>query len=586
MSSEAPPAVATCMACSKVDAGPRRFVHNPTMPWVVVLSCLLQLSFLPRALAESEDASDDSVEEYVVDPDVPSGKELEEMGARIGRIFLDKQNVFDTLREDEDRFLYRIANRWHVLTRDSVLRQQLLFREGDPYSERLVAESARILRRNDYLYTAVVEPLRYDNGTVDIVVRTRDLWTLIPGISISRSGGQNKSRVSLSESNLLGRGTRVRLSYMEDVDRQSTNFELSDEHLGASWLSFYLGLSDSSDGSTARLRAEKPFYALDTRRSWGLELLDDLREDRLYDIGEEIAEYRHESDFYTAFGGWSAGLTNGWVRRWTAGIVYDNQRFSEVPDLDPDLLSVVPESRRLVYPFVGLQILEDRFTTTSNRDQIGRTEDFNLGTQLRARLGYASEGLGSDRNSIIYSVDASRGYGDINRKALILSADASGRIDDGSSANSTVGVGARYYNQITSKRLFFMTLDAQRGHNLDLDNPLEIGGDIGLRGYPLRYQSGDASVLFTIEQRYFTDWYPFRLARVGGAVFADVGRTWGENPVEGSSLGWLRDIGFGLRLGPTRGGAGDVVHLDIAFPLDGDPSIDKVQILLESKGSF
>lgn len=578
--------MATCMACSKADDGPRRFVGNLPMPLFVVLSCLLQPSFLPRALAETEDPSDDSVEEYVVDPDVPSGKKLEEMGARIGRIFLDKENVFDTSREDEDRFLYRIANRWHVLTRDSVLRQQLLFREGDLYSERLVAESARILRRNDYLYTAVVEPLRYDNGNVDIVVRTRDLWTLIPGISVSRSGGQNKSRVSLSESNLLGRGSRVRLSYMEDVDRQSTNFEFSDEHLGASWLSFYLGLSDSSDGSTARLRAEKPFYALDTRRSWGLELLDDLREDRLYDIGEEIAEYRHESDFYTAFGGWSAGLENGWVRRWTAGIAYDNQRFSEVPEPDPDLLTVVPESRRLVYPFVGLEILEDRFTTTSNRDQIGRTEDFNLGRQLRARLGYASEGLGSDRNSIIYSVDASRGYGDIDRKALILSADASGRIDDGSSANSTLGVGARYYNQITSKRLFFMTLDARRGHNLDLDNPLEIGGDVGLRGYPLRYQSGDASVLFTIEQRYFTDWYPFRLARVGGAVFADVGRTWGENPVQGSSLGWLRDIGFGLRLGPTRGGASNVVHLDIAFPLDGDPSIDKVQILLESKGSF
>jgi hemolysin activation/secretion protein len=131
-----------------------------------------------------------------------------------------------------------------------------------------------------------------------------------------------------------------------------------------------------------------------------------------------------------------------------------------------------------------------------------------------------------------------------------------------------------------------MTLDATRGHNLDLDNPLEIGGDTGLRGYPLRYQSGDASMLFTVEQRYFTDWYPFRLARVGGAVFADVGRTWGDNPVQGSSLGWLRDVGFGLRLGPTRGAAGDVIHLDIAFPLDGDPSIDKVQILLESKGSF
>ena len=29
-----------------------------------------------------------------------------------------------------------------------------------------------------------------------------------------------------------------------------------------------------------------------------------------------------------------------------------------------------------------------------------------------------------------------------------------------------------------------------------------------------------------------------------------------------------------------------MVHLDIAFPLDGDGSIDEVQVLLESKRSF
>jgi hemolysin activation/secretion protein len=532
-------------------------------------------------------AGDESPElTYNVDPDIPDGARLEAMGARIGRIVLDKQNVFDTSRKDEDTFLYRLANRWHILTRDSVIFQQLLFREGDLFSQRLVDESGRILRRNEYLYTAVVEPLRYADGTVDIIVRTRDLWTLMPGISISRSGGENKSRASISESNLLGRGSKIRLSYTDDVDRESTNFEFSDEHLGKGWLSFYLGLSDKSDGSTAQLRMKSPFYALDTRWSAGFEFLDDSREDRLYDLGEEIAEYQHESDYYTAFGGWSAGLQNGWVRRWTAGIVYDDQSFSPVPEPDPDLLTVLPENRRLLYPFIGLEILEDGYTTTSNRDQIGRTEDFNLGKQLRARLGFASDHLGSDRNSLIYSIEASRSYGDINRKALIVSADASGRIDDGSSANAVIGAGARFYNQITSKRLFFMTLDARSGHNLDLDNPLEIGGDNGLRGYPLRYQSGDASLLFTIEQRYFTDWYPFRLARVGGAIFADVGRTWGDNPVQGSSLGWLKDVGFGLRLGPTRGGADEVLHIDIAFPLDGDPSIDDVQILLESKGSF
>ncbi len=90
----------------------------------------------------------------------------------------------------------------------------------------------------------------------------------------------------------------------------------------------------------------------------------------------------------------------------------------------------------------------------------------------------------------------------------------------------------------------------------------------------------------TAEQRYFTDWYPFRLFRVGGAIFADVGRTWGENPVGGAPAGWLKDIGVGLRLGSTRSTGRDVVHIDIAFPLDGDPSIDDVQFLLESKRSF
>ena len=92
--------------------------------------------------------------------------------------------------------------------------------------------------------------------------------------------------------------------------------------------------------------------------------------------------------------------------------------------------------------------------------------------------------------------------------------------------------------------------------------------------------------VFTIEQRFFTDWYPFRLARVGMAVFADAGRVWGENPLGGEPLGWLTDVGFGFRLAPTRSSARKMIHIDIAFPLDGDDTIDNVQILVQSKRSF
>ena len=131
-----------------------------------------------------------------------------------------------------------------------------------------------------------------------------------------------------------------------------------------------------------------------------------------------------------------------------------------------------------------------------------------------------------------------------------------------------------------------MTLEASRGQNLDLDNVLQLGGDTGLRGFPLRYQSGESKLLLSAEQRYFIDWYPLKLARVGGAVFADIGRTWGNNSLGRPAAGWLKDVGFGLRLVPTRSSGRDVIHVDIAFPLDGDASIDDVQFLVESKRSF
>ena len=69
-----------------------------------------------------------------------------------------------------------------------------------------------------------------------------------------------------------------------------------------------------------------------------------------------------------------------------------------------------------------------------------------------------------------------------------------------------MSVSARWYNQQTDQRTFFATLSGTWGHRLDLENPVDLGGDTGLRGYPLRYQSGDSKLLLTVEQRYFWNW--------------------------------------------------------------------------------
>ncbi|MCS6947744.1 MAG: hypothetical protein NZM12_09030, partial [Steroidobacteraceae bacterium] len=124
------------------------------------------------------------------------------------------------------------------------------------------------------------------------------------------------------------------------------------------------------------------------------------------------------------------------------------------------------------------------------------------------------------------------------------------------------------------------------GHKLDLDRELLLGGDGGLRGYPLRYQAGKARALLTIEERLFTDWYPLRLVHVGAAAFVDVGRTWGGDPLGSPQLGWLKDVGVGLRFGNSRSALGNVLHLDVAMPIDGSADIKKLQFLIQTKRSF
>ena len=65
-----------------------------------------------------------------------------------------------------------------------------------------------------------------------------------------------------------------------------------------------------------------------------------------------------------------------------------------------------------------------------------------------------------------------------------------------------------------------------------------------------------------------------------------MGSTWGRDPLGAPSQGLLRDVGFGLRLGNSRSALGNVLHIDVAYPLDGDASINNVQFLIETRKTF
>jgi outer membrane protein assembly factor BamA len=520
---------------------------------------------------------------------LPSDAELERLGARIGEIRFDARQLFDAAAADEDTTLSRLANRLHIQTRASTIEDQLLFKSGDLYRPGLLEESARILRDTRYLRDALIRPVGYHDGVVDIEVITQDVWTFNPGVSFGRKGGKNTSGFELEELNFLGTGTQLGLGFKSGIDRDSKFVHYHDRQLGSSWWDLSTTYSDNSDGRLADFSLEHPFYSLGSRWAAGVALLDDQRTDSRYDLGKIIDQFETREKQATIYWGRSGGLEDGWTRRLSIGVTFDDHAFGAVPGERAPLL--LPTDRTLAYPWIGAEWVEDSFHTARNRDQIEKTEDYSLGWHARAQLGFASASFGSDRNAVMLAGSVSKGLSLSERQSVFFDIDAAGRLESGAIAGGLLTADARYYFRQSPRRLLFMNLSATAGGNLDQDQQILLGGDNGLRGYPLRYQSGEGRWLFTAEQRLFSNWYPFQMFNVGGAVFYDMGATWGRDPLVemttgAQSQGLLKDIGFGLRFGNSRSALGNVLHIDVAYPLDGDSSARKVQFLIETKKSF
>ncbi len=516
--------------------------------------------------------------------DVPSDEQLVSAGATIGEITILPEPIFDTANPKENTRMFRAANRWHIRTKVETIRTQLLFASGQLYDPRKCAESERILRQTRYLYDARIRPVAFHDGIVDVEVATRDVWTTNPRIAFGRSGGKNTSGVELEELNLLGTGARISVGYKSGIDRSSKLILLGDRQLFGSWWGGDLLYSNNSDGRKLEMGLDHPFYALETRWATGFNFRDDDRIDSRYDLGKITDNFRTRQKLVSIYGGRSAGLKNGWVRRWTYGFTADDRRFDPVST--PLRTGSLPNDRRLRYPWIGFDLIQDAFVETRNRDQIERTEDFFLGWRANIQLGYASTALNSDRNAAVFRSFAGKGLDPSPHSTLLLTFGASGRLEGGSLRNGVASAAARWYLRQSEHRLFFATVVANVSSRLDADQQMLIGGDTGLRAYPLRYQGGSGNWLFTAEQRYFSNWYPFRLVHVGGAAFVDIGRSFGRNTFGSQSQGVLKDVGIGLRLGNSRSGLGNMLHLDMSYPLDGDPSIKKLQFTVETKRSF
>lgn len=510
--------------------------------------------------------------------------ELRQPSYITGDVRIVVQAIFDTDSPGQDHWLYQQANRWHRPTRDSVIRHAVLFRTGVVVNVAMLRESERILRANSYLYDARVIPRRLCGDRLDIDVVVRDVWTLTPTADFSRLGGKNEYGFGVLDTNLLGKGRALSLDFSKDTDRRSAGISYVEPNIAGSRIGLSTLLEDNSDGSRQVIDVGQPFYSLDARRAYGVRAEHDDRQQGLYLFGDKTSEFQATLKQIGFTAGVSGGAHDAHTLRWLAGFNYEDHAFDQVSDAVPP--NPFPVDRTLAYPWVGFESIEDRFDTTANVDRIDRTEDLQLGREFSALLGWSDAAFGGD--DVPRLVWRGRYHNATylrERQLLQYDFDLNSYWNFDTDAVEELRAAAQLdYRWMQSNRFTLAaTLKTRYAANLPADQQLLGGAETGMRGYSSRYQAGDRSYYFGLEERYFSDLYIAQIVRVGFVVFTDVGRTWFSDDPNDAGYGTLADVGFGFRFDSTRTRRDRVVHLDFAFPLIDGPDVGSFEILLQVK---
>ncbi|GAB0111456.1 ShlB/FhaC/HecB family hemolysin secretion/activation protein [Pseudoalteromonas distincta] len=504
--------------------------------------------------------------------------------AIITNITLEQLNVFNTKLKEENNALFRFANRAHIQTEPDVINNLLLFSPGDKYDAKKLAESERLLRKESYLYDAQISATENCDGNVNVKVVTRDLWTLLPEVSFSRSGGENKSSIGFRESNLFGWGKRLSFSRTTDSDRNGYLFVYDDPNILSTRYRGRLEYADNSDGKRHLLELTYPFYAIDTPFSYGILSYSEQREESLYKRGEEFSEFDQTTDLNRVFIGHSKALNNNWTRRLTLGYTDEQHTFEAIDTT----FSPLADDRSLSYPFISGHWFEDNYIKVRNFDSISRTEDLNLGWNIESLIGYSDKSLSNDDSRAVYSFSFKKAHFTNDNTLWRFSADIDGywNKEKKDFENFMATSQVQYYLNTSIEQSWYVKARVQYAKNLTPDQQLTLGGETGLRGYPMDYQHGDRSFLLSLEKRYYWEYDLLQLFKVGAAGFVDVGRAWFNNQDNGENDHVLKNVGIGLRLAPSRANAGTMIHIDIAAPLDSYDDVDSVQWLVSVKKSF
>lgn len=490
---------------------------------------------------------------------------------RFGEIIILRKEVFNPSVPGHDRILFRFLNNLHIVTRENIIRQQLLFKTGMPFDASLLEESERILRRFEFIGAASIVALEEVDGLRSVVVETMDQWSTNIELEVDRLSDKDEEvsddrkdgfELTLSESNSLGYGKRIRVKSRIEGDRSWFGYLYEDPLLFDTRWILRLGFQDKRKGEDWETLAFRPFYSLSTRWSMGAQSIFKSEENLIYRDDREIARFFQQFRKDKLFAGRMYGTRE---KKLLAIVDVSNkeEKFVDLVAADGVSEEEIAEEKLPVGetgPVVigGLRSGRFRFVKENRIEQFVRVEDVELGSYAAVQIGRAATGrsrwiLGAETGGV-REIGTSR-YGSF-RSGIIADR------REGEWGTTEWNAEVQYHGRLSNWNTLAGRISYDRLWRSEPGTEIFAGENTGLRGFEAKALAGQSRLLFNLEDRLFTD-FQFLTVAFGGALFVDAGTAWDD-----SEKGTWKDIssaaGGGLRFGLTKSKSSPVLRIDVA----------------------
>jgi hypothetical protein len=435
----------------------------------------------------------------------------------------------------------KLLNSTYTKTKKFVLRQHLLFRQGDTISPLELADNERLLRELPFIDDARITVIPADSNLVDIAVVVREKYPM--GLNV-RLDGLKSGEAGLFTRNFAGLGHEMEITVPYNYNKYNApgiGIKYSVRNIASSFSDLNLQFSDGLGITRMGGIFSRDFVTSETKYAWSASAIF-TSTTRGIDTMTVPAPLMYTWQDYWASRAFM--LDRKSVTRLIATVRYMHNNVFSRPLIDDFSYYRLQNYQTLTG---SIAVSSQRFINTSLIYSYGRTEDIPYGYMLEL-MG------GREKNEFKW-----RNYGGITVSYgnfftgigyLYAGAGVSAFYNDGNTEQGMVQGTLRYFTPLAragkSRIRTFMNLSYTRGFNRYTDECLYFRDDALIRGFRNDSLDGDTRLAISLEPVIFLP-RPVIGFRFALFAFADAGVLAKEGFIEGGYQ-TIAALGAGVRI--------------------------------------